>query len=197
VTSKNDIRKQVRLLRRSLSVDDRHQHAASLYQHFHRHQFFRNSQRIAMYLSNDGELDLTPLILRAFGLKKRVFLPALHKPGYDRMVFIRYTKKSPMRNNRFGIAEPRYQNRTTITPRSLDLVLMPLVAFDKTGNRLGMGGGFYDRTFAFLGTRKHWHKPRLIGVAYDFQLIDDIPHEPWDVPLDGVVTPTTFYAFKK
>jgi 5-formyltetrahydrofolate cyclo-ligase len=78
---------------------------------------------------------------------------------------------------------------------TLDLILTPLVAFDDQGNRLGMGGGFYDRTLAYLGRRKHWKKPRLIGTAHAFQQVARLPHESWDVPLHGVVTEKALLSF--
>ena len=143
-----------------------------------------------MYLPNDGEIDLWPLIHKAWKLGKNVYLPALHKPGLERMVFVKYEQHSHLIRNRFGIPEPQYSRRKVIAHHSLDLVLMPLVAFDQKGNRLGMGGGYYDRTFAYLNTRTRWNKPKLVGTAYDFQEVDSLPSDPWDVPLDGIVTPT-------
>jgi 5-formyltetrahydrofolate cyclo-ligase len=78
--------------------------------------------------------------------------------------------------------------------RELDLILLPLVAFDESGQRLGMGGGFFDRSLAFLAWRQHWRKPHLIGLAYDFQKVAALPREPWDVPLDAVVTDQNVYV---
>ena len=146
-----------------------------------------------MYLANDGEIDLSPLIHKAWKLGKNVYLPALHKPGLERMTFLKYDLRTRLVNNRFGISEPPYSRRNTIRHKALDLVLMPLVAFDNKGNRLGMGGGYYDRTFAYLHTRTRWNKPKLIGTAYDFQQVDSLPSDPWDVPLDGIATPSKLH----
>jgi len=71
---------------------------------------------------------------------------------------------------------------------ALDIALVPLVAFDDYGRRLGMGGGYYDRTFAYLRHREHWRRPKLIGVAFEFQRVAELPAQPWDVPLDGIIT---------
>jgi 5-formyltetrahydrofolate cyclo-ligase len=81
--------------------------------------------------------------------------------------------------------------------RVLDVILMPLVAFDGQGNRLGMGAGYYDRTLAFLRHRRHWRKPRIIGLAYEFQRMPALPAEPWDVPLDGIITEAGFYKISR
>ena len=78
--------------------------------------------------------------------------------------------------------------------RELDLILAPLVGFDTHGNRLGMGGGYYDRTFAYLKHRLHWQKPRLIGLAYELQRVADLANHAWDVPLQSVVTEQHIYV---
>jgi len=93
-----------------------------------------------------------------------------------------------MRYNRFRIPEPALHARHRISPMALDLVLTPLVAFGDEGARLGMGGGYYDRTFAWLHHRHLWRTPRLIGVAYGFQYHPDLEANHWDVPLSAVVT---------
>lgn len=193
MTSRTNLRKELRAQRRALSDQERSDASYALFNHLHKRKLFRTSKRIALYLPNDGEIDLWPLIHKAWKLGKQVYLPAIHRPGYDRMHFLRFDRQTRLIRNRFGIQEPRFPGSKNIRVQSLDLVLMPLVAFDLKGNRLGMGGGFYDRTFAMLNTRSHWHKPRLIGTAYDFQKVDQLPNEPWDVPLDGIATPETFY----
>ena len=96
--------------------------------------------------------------------------------------------------NKYGIPEPVAGRPACIQPRQLDLVLMPLVAFDATGNRLGMGGGYYDRTFSYLRYRSHWRKPFLAGIAFDFQQVPAIAARQWDVPLGKVVTDKAVYG---
>jgi 5-formyltetrahydrofolate cyclo-ligase len=76
-------------------------------------------------------------------------------------------------------------------------MLLPLVAFDKNGNRIGMGGGFYDHTLAYLNIRKVWRKPKLIGLAHELQKVKQLQSNPWDIPLDGVVTEKEFRYYKK
>lgn len=181
-------RQLLRTKRRALDPTTRQEAAESFAWHFARCRLYRNSRRIACYLSHDGELDLMPLIQRAWRDKKQVYLPVLHAPYVDRLLFARYTPQSILGNNRFGIPEPALAARERISPMHLDLVLTPLVGFDCQGHRLGMGGGFYDRSFAFLRHRQFWHKPRLVGCAYQFQEVAHIESRSWDVPLQAVAT---------
>ena len=91
------------------------------------------------------------------------------------------------------IPEPLVERRELVRVRDLDLILMPLVGFDLQGNRLGMGGGFYDRSLAFLRYRLYWKRPRLLGLAYDFQQVDILTADPWDIPMQAVVTDQAVY----
>jgi 5-formyltetrahydrofolate cyclo-ligase len=97
--------------------------------------------------------------------------------------------------NFFGILEP--DPSLHIDPRSLDLVLTPLVAFDDHGVRIGVGRGYYDRCFRFLRTRRTWRRPKLLGVAYELQHVPQIAQEPWDVPLWGAVTEARVRRFER
>ena len=100
-----------------------------------------------------------------------------------------------MKPNRYGIPEP--MDTQPRSARQLDLLLIPLVGFDSAGHRLGMGGGYYDATLAFLRHRRHWRKPRLLGVAYECQKVEALPHDPWDMPLDAVLTERRLYRFNR
>ena len=146
---------------------------------------FKRSQRVATYLPNDGEMDLRPLIRRAWSLGKHCYLPVLNR---HRLWFLPYQPDTPLVKNRFGIPEPDLSPRRRWPLQTLDLVLAPLVAFDDHGNRLGMGGGYYDQTFAYLASRSHWRRPVIVGIAYQFQRVTALPSHPWDVPLHGVAT---------
>ena len=109
-----------------------------------------------------------------------------------------FAEGTALARNRFGILEPASRRRDRARkPCAIDVVLAPLVAFDSEGNRLGMGGGFYDRTLARLGHLRHWRTPRLVGVAYDFQKVDALPAQDWDVPLDAVVSEREVYAGRR
>jgi len=142
--------------------------------------WFRRAKTIAFYMPADGEIDPLPLMSLAWRLGKRTFLPSLQRG--NRLAFVEFYPNAPLRLNRFGIPEP-WRTRSIALHR-LDAVCLPLVGFDREGGRLGMGGGFYDRTFA-AGRAP---QPRLIGLAHALQECDNLPREAWDVPLHGIAT---------
>jgi len=142
-------------------------------------------------------MDVTPLIALAWAYRKQCYLPVLGLRNSRKMWFAPYQPDTLLINNRFGIPEPQHKNSARLfKAQSLDLILMPLVAFDNKGHRLGMGGGFYDRTLQFLLQRQQWSKPRLIGTAYAFQEVPQLDNEPWDVPLHGIATENGLQRFK-
>lgn len=191
--ARRELRNELRAARRALTEHERRQCAEDCARHLLNLPAFRNARRIAAYLPADGELDTAPLIERAWAMGKRVYLPVLLPQGENRLWFARYTPDTPLVRNRFGIPEPARAAHTRIAPLALDLVLTPLVAFDAQGHRLGMGGGFYDRSFAYLLRHACWLRPRLIGLAYEFQRQPRLPAQAWDVPLHAVATDRRLY----
>ena len=180
------LRQSIRVRRRSLPPTEARQCARQLARIIRSERLILNSRRIAAYLAADGEMDPYPLIESLWSLGKQVYLPVLVPFSRNRLWFARFEPDTRLVTNRFGIPEP--MQAELIRPAALDLVLTPLVAFDFAGHRIGMGGGFYDRSFAFLLARRHWHKPSLLGVAYAFQQQPSIAPEDWDVPLDAIAT---------
>jgi 5-formyltetrahydrofolate cyclo-ligase len=152
----------------------------------------RRAGRIAAYQAFGGEIDCAPLIKRARAAGRELFLPVLHRGA---LRFAPFTPSATLIRNRFGIDEPAVAPAHQRSGFSLDVVLTPLVAFDLSGNRLGMGGGYYDRSFAFRRQQQAWRRPLLIGLAHEFQLIETLHAEPWDIPLDIAVTETRVYTF--
>jgi len=145
--------------------------------------------RIAAYAALPWELDSAPLIALAASRGCRVFLPCIDRRRASRtMRFV--PMQGPLQNNRLGIAEP--QGTAVLAARWLDVVFLPLVGFDRSGVRLGSGGGFYDRAFAFRQLRSVWQAPRLIGLAYAFQEVASIGAAAHDVLMDAVVTEEGF-----
>ncbi len=193
MVNRANIRQQMRQQRNALSAQQQFDAAHHVERLISRSRFYRNSQHIACYMANDRELSLERLIKRIWLAGKCCYLPVLDSIHHNRLWFAPYRPDSRMRLNRFGIPEPLYKKHERVRAQSLDLVMTPLVAFDKAGNRLGMGGGFYDRSFAFLLLRRHWHKPRLCGIAYDFQQVKQLPRQPWDVPLSTIATENRLY----
>lgn len=184
-SSRQALRQVLRQNRRTLSGSERAWREAALLQALLRHPLFFRARNIALYWPADGEVDLRPLMLLAQP-RQRLYLPVITQGM--RLSFAPWEPSRRLRLNRYRIPEPCHQPRERRKAHTLDLVLMPLVGFDHAGHRLGMGGGFYDRTFAFRLSRRHWRKPWLFGVAFALQHCPALSHEPWDVPLDGIAT---------
>lgn len=185
---KTELRKALRKKRRSLSVAQQQSAAFKLTSVVRKHLGHQRNARIAIYLAQDGEIDLSNFAQYCQSRDIELYLPVIHsfKPT---LWFARYSAESSLYENRFGIPEPLTSD--PIAPWQLNMVLLPLVGFDPSGGRLGMGGGFYDRTFAH---QQRWpKKPKLFGVAHECQKQAQIPVESWDIPLDGVFTDKRSY----
>ncbi len=189
---KQAMRKNFRSRRTALSPDVKiraHEQIAG-----HLLKFLANRpslRRIAAYLASPDEVDLHPWIDMAWDAGIQIYAPVLSAiPGH--MAFYAYNPSTVLRQGRFKLREPAVgSSDNPVDPSNLDFALLPLLAFDAHGHRLGMGGGYYDRYFAQANQR-----PMIIGVGYDVQQAEDtLPTEPWDVHLDGVVTETGFHLF--
>ncbi len=151
---------------------------------------FRRAKHVALYLACDGEIDTWPIVRKLWQLNKHCYLPIVHDG--QAMRFYRLRRNAAVCLRRWSLPEPE-STREPVSPARLDLVLLPVVAFDQQGNRLGRGGGYYDRYLARL--RRHRHpaagnsrRPALFGLAYTQQGCTQIPAASWDIPLDGVFT---------
>lgn len=151
---------------------------------------FKNSQRIACYFAQESEFDCGPIMTAILEAKKNCYLPILSKAST--LAFSVYEHSTILKFNRYHILEPDTSSYFPL--EQLDLVLMPLVGFDLQGHRLGMGGGYYDRTFQFLHD-KTIRKPFMLGLAYELQKMEHLPTDPWDVSMDGVLTEEKLYLF--
>lgn len=183
------IRREVRAQRRSLSERERSIRSHALCLNLARSGLLARARRIACFWPNDGEVDLAPLFARLWQTGTRIFLPVLAGP---RLWFAPFHPHTRLADNRFGIPEPVASRRQACPLLALDIVLMPLVAYDGRGNRLGMGGGYYDRTFAWRAHRTHLRRPLLVGAAFAFQRRERLEARPWDVALDAAITDRGF-----
>lgn len=191
--SRPQLRRLLRQTRRALSPQAQRQAARSLYRQLAQHPTYRRARHLALYLPTDGEIDPRPLLREAQRRGKAVYLPVLKPWPRTRMVFQRLRPGEMLIANRYGIAEPRNNPAWQRPTWTLDLVLLPLVGFDAQGGRLGMGGGFYDRSLAYLRMRKNWHKPTLLGVAHSCQRVERLALASWDIPLQATVTDAGWY----
>ena len=185
---RNELRRQMRAQRRALTSSQRSEVGIGIARVISRLQLLRPGRRIGAYLAHAGEADLAATLTLAQRRHCRIYLPAITHRRSNRMEFVRFEPHSQLRRNLFGIAEPDVRRARRIAARELDLILVPLVAVDPWGTRLGNGAGFYDRRLHHLRADRHWRRPRLIGIAYEFQRVTRLTPQPWDVPLDAVIT---------
>jgi len=191
--SRPQLRRLLRHNRRALSPAEQRQAAKGLYRQLAQIPLFRRARHVSLYLPMDGEIDPRLLLRAAQKRGKTTYLPVLSAWPRTKMVFQRVRPGEKFKPNRFRIPEPRINARRQRKIWTLDLVLMPLVGFDPEGGRLGMGGGFYDRSLAYLARRKTWRKPILLGLAHECQKVAKLAVASWDVPLAGTVTDKRWY----
>ena len=192
--SKMAIRRVIRAERAKLSKQAQAEKAHQLMSLIIQLPIFIQSQSLAGYWPNDHEINPCDILTQAYQQGKFCYLPKLDPDPLVQMHFVEYHPGDALIRNRLGILEPTLGPRKSIAARALDLVLVPLLAFDQTGRRLGMGKGYYDQTFAFRKSDPH-SKPFLLGIAYDLQKVPELPSEEWDIPLDGVATETHYQAW--
>ena len=191
--SRPHLRRMLRKARRALTPSEQRRAALGLYRQLAQHPLFRRAKHISLYLPTDGEIDPRLLLRAAQRRGKATYLPVLSAWPRTKMVFQRVDPGEKLLPNRFRILEPRINACRQRKVWALDLVLLPLVGFDDAGGRLGMGGGFYDRSLAYLARRQSWRKPTLLGLAHEFQMVDRLAQASWDVPLAGTVTDKYWY----
>ena len=145
---------------------------------------FFSSHAIGCYLPMDDEVDTRSIIERGWRANKRIFVPVLRKGR--QMSFREMNPETLLQRNAYGVWEPA--SGETISPRQLDIAIAPTVAFDDDNNRIGMGGGYFDRCFSYLRHRENWLRPKLIGVAFQCQKVEEISPNAWDIRLYRVFT---------
>ena len=192
--SRQDYRKLIRQKRNQLNPDEQNQAAIALTRHFLSLSELEQAQHIALYLSADGEVGTYLLIQELQRLGKDVYLPVIHPFSAGHLLFLSYDESTSMVFNRYNISEPKLEKNKIIPVEQLDIICTPLVAFDKQGHRLGMGGGYYDRTL------EPWFRsqsgPKPIGLAHNCQEVEQLPVESWDVPLPKILTPKQIWDWE-
>jgi 5-formyltetrahydrofolate cyclo-ligase len=181
----NALRSAMRRQRAELPPAELAASSLSIARHLWKLPALARCRRIACYIAVGGEVDCAPIMAEAFARHREVYLPVLHGAA---LAFAPWDPLRDMVRNRFGIPEPAGNGGAWLSGADLDVVLAPLVAFDDAGHRLGMGGGFYDRTFRFMRQRGQWRRPLFIGLAHEFQRSSALPARHWDVTLHAAVT---------
>ncbi|USD65639.1 5-formyltetrahydrofolate cyclo-ligase [Vibrio sp. SCSIO 43136] len=191
---RQSIRQQIRQARRALSPMQQQAAATKLLEQV-KHQISDSPKlTLALYLSADGEIDTQPVIEWLWQQGHQVVLPVIHPFSQGELLFLRYSKQSVMVENRYKILEPKLDATQIIPLAQIDIIFTPLVAFDAEGNRMGMGGGYYDRTLASWSTLRS--NTRSIGLAHECQQVAKLPCESWDIPLDKIFTPNKIWGWE-
>jgi len=186
-TSQQQLRIHYQKVRAELTRAERDRASRIISQKVINSSWFQRSKNVACYLSTPDEVATWQIIERALRMKKRIFAPIVKKNSV--MQFRELKPKSALRRNVYGLFEPR--DGEIVNANALDVVITPLVAFDHQNNRIGMGGGYFDRTFAFLKERKSFFRPKLIGIAFDCQKTAEIVPNPWDIRLFSIISEET------
>lgn len=178
---RSQLRQSMRLKRQSLTAGQQTQAAESIIPQALSLIESYQASHIAFYLPFNGEISPIPLMEQLLQQGKKLYLPLLHPFTSGQLLFVNYNCKTILKFNRLGIQEPILDVRNILPWQELEMIFTPLVACDKAGNRLGMGGGFYDRTLA--------QAPHLIsvGLAHECQQVEQLPIESWDMPLDHII----------
>ena len=181
---KISLRKELQKRRNLISSEQQEKTSKLICKQLHHLPLFRRAQNVALYWPFRGEVDVTDLVNDP---SKTWYLPlvsdALRPWEKQRLIFQPKIAEDPGITNRYGIKEPTPDKKLEFDAQMLDIVLLPLLGFDRQGNRLGMGKGYYDRTFA-----SGWRRPKLIGLAHGDQECEALIQEEWDVALDLIIT---------
>lgn len=191
ILNKKKIRKNFRFLRHKLSVKKKITYTMQFTEKTLHFLLKKKAKKIALFISIDNEINTYFLINKLLKYNKKIYLPTLNSSHPNKLIFVNYTSQMNLKLNKINFFEPSnftYQCKL----KNLDIIILPVVAFDKYGYRLGMGGGFYDRT---LQNYKKYSFIRL-GIAYDFQYIKFLPRDPWDIPLSYLITPKKIWKWK-
>jgi len=194
-SSKAEIRRQLRRSRNAVPATLRILAARQALRIALHRRLLGKKNRVGFYIPAKGEFDCLPLIEQAMGMGMACYLPVVPPARQKKLWFSLLGDGPHWALNRYGIPEyVRHAGR--VRAAGLDTLFLPLLGFDRRGYRMGMGGGYYDASLAFLSRRRHWRRPLLVGLAFEAQGVERLPDDPWDIPLDAVITERRYWRFK-
>ena len=193
MNTKDSLRKEISLKRKNLSKKERLDSEKSLVQLWESVGKSYKKNKVALYWPTNGEVITNALISYFFNNGSKCFLPVISNDEENKIIdFALFEEQSRLVKNRFGIPEP--SKSKIIDLNKLDIIFLPCVCFDSRGNRIGMGGGFYDKTLSYLSKKE---KTKLIILAYDFQEVESCLPESHDIKADACITPNQYLNFKE
>ncbi len=181
IEDKKRLRREILKLRKEINFDEKKNFDNAIHNKFFKSKFYSQCKNIFVYISYDSEIDTKTLIERALKYGKNIYVP---RTNYETklMEAVKIVSLENLIEDKHGILEPKEDELATNLD-NIDLIIIPGVAFDKSGGRMGYGGGFYDR---YLNKcKKDMHK---ISLAYDFQILDYIPMDNHDIKVDYIIT---------
>ncbi len=190
MTTRQSSRKKLQQQRAKITFSEQKKVSTIIAERLSYHPLFLQSQTIASYIAIQQEIDPSTLIQKAWQNKQTCYLPILQD---QQLIFCEYQPHTLLKKNHFNTPEPSLTANACIAPEDIDLVIVPLVGFTEKGQRLGMGAGFYDRSFAFLLNSPRPKRPFLLGLAYEWQKLTAFTEKNWDVPLNAVITEKQIY----
>ncbi|NNC97628.1 MAG: 5-formyltetrahydrofolate cyclo-ligase [Gammaproteobacteria bacterium] len=202
-SAKTQLRQHFRSHRQNLSTSERLRAAEQIAARLCSSTLYQQAQHIGVYASLPDEISLSEFISQARADGKSLYLPVIApQPDSRTMEFMPWETQTELVTNRFGIPEPvcpgitQTDETPDTKPDALDLILVPLLAYDQSGNRLGMGAGYYDRYFSSrVKNNRHAHKLIKLGVAHSTQSAITLPSDDWDIKLDALVNEKTIIKF--
>ncbi|PCI71155.1 MAG: 5-formyltetrahydrofolate cyclo-ligase [Piscirickettsiaceae bacterium] len=186
-----ELRRSLRQARQQIPASTRTQYDVQINQRIIRSRLLLRQPRIASYMAHNGEPSLERLIIACSERHLLHYLPTL--TNKQTLLFTKYSWGDKLKYNRFNIEEAN--TTSSISSKFLSMILVPLVGYDKLGNRLGAGGGYYDRTLSYSASATCTLKPLLVGIAYSHQEVDKLATQPWDIPLDAVINERQIICF--
>jgi 5-formyltetrahydrofolate cyclo-ligase len=189
VEDTNVVRRRMRALRRNLEPEFRRAAQQAIRLHLRKLGIWKRDRRVSTFLSFGGEVDLRGTFADAWSAGAKLYVPLIARRRSGHLSFVPIARETQFRINWYGIEEPASGLKGQKFLREMDVVLVPTLAFDAHGHRLGMGAGYYDRAMQRrLDRSRSWRRPLLVGIAFGLQQVEAIERQPWDVPLDMIVT---------
>ncbi len=187
--SRQELRLKLRIMRQDIAIQQRRRFDQAIRQHLLQLVESRTASSLAIYWPFDGEPDMIPLCGQLFEKGIEIALPKISEPDHQ-MEFHLWQPGLALAQNSFGIPEPANSEKRSLA--GFAILAMPLVGYDRLGNRLGMGAGYYDRR---LKSMRDSPVPLRVGIAYSLQEIGLISQNDWDIPLHGVVNENGWFPF--
>lgn len=194
IQQRQQLRAQLKQVRASISPQAREAAAKQVSTHLLAQPEVQKAQHIGAYFSVHNELPTAFILQQLIAQRKHLALPVLHPFSAGNLLFLNYHADTQLRPNAFNIPEPELNVQQVVPLSHLQILLVPLLGFDAQGNRMGMGGGYYDRTLAGWAQGRY---PNLlpIGIAFAEQQVEQIPTQSWDIPLPMIITPAKTWHF--